>query len=121
LVDDLPACLKFYRDVLGFKVKYGDGKAPYVEFRLDGIVLALFKRGLMCDAIGQKNVPARKKGLDQVVLGIKVADVDKAYGSLRSKGVKFVTAPTDRPDWRIRVAHFRDPDGNLLEINALRK
>jgi catechol 2,3-dioxygenase-like lactoylglutathione lyase family enzyme len=23
----------------------------------------------------------------------------------------------DRPEWGIRTAHFRDPDGNLIEIN----
>lgn len=27
------------------------------------------------------------------------------------------TPSQDRPDWGVRVAHFRDPDGNLIEIN----
>jgi len=29
----------------------------------------------------------------------------------------FETEPTDRSVWGIRTAHFRDPDGNLIEIN----
>lgn len=46
----------------------------------------------------------------------EVDDVDVAYQQLRDKGITFVTEPLDRPDWGIRTAHFRDPDGNLIEI-----
>jgi lactoylglutathione lyase len=35
---------------------------------------------------------------------------------LKSKGVTFLTEPNDMPTWGIRVAHFRDTEGNLLEI-----
>jgi hypothetical protein len=28
-----------------------------------------------------------------------------------------VGAPQDRPEWGIRVAHVRDPDGTLVEVN----
>lgn len=31
-------------------------------------------------------------------------------------GVELATPATDRPDWGIRTAHFRDPAGNLIEI-----
>ncbi|WP_343423381.1 hypothetical protein [Candidatus Flexifilum breve] len=24
--------------------------------------------------------------------------------------------PTNRPDWSMRTVHFRDPDGNLVEL-----
>jgi catechol 2,3-dioxygenase-like lactoylglutathione lyase family enzyme len=45
-----------------------------------------------------------------------VESVDAAYGELRAKGISFLAEPGDRSDWGIRVAHFRDPDGNLIEI-----
>ena len=32
------------------------------------------------------------------------------------KGVEFAVGPTDRPDWYLRTAHFRDPEGNLIEL-----
>jgi catechol 2,3-dioxygenase-like lactoylglutathione lyase family enzyme len=42
--------------------------------------------------------------------------VDEAYRQLQARGVAFVTIPQSREEWGIRTAHFRDPDGNLLEI-----
>ncbi|MFV9644620.1 MAG: VOC family protein, partial [Desulfobacterales bacterium] len=47
----------------------------------------------------------------------EVPNVDKATQELKAKGVVFETEPTDRSVWGIRTAHFRDPDGNLIEIN----
>ena len=36
---------------------------------------------------------------------------------LKGSGTAFLTDPHDRPDWGIRVAHLRDPDGNLVELS----
>jgi lactoylglutathione lyase len=44
--------------------------------------------------------------------------VDATYADLKARGVHFVTEPADQEAWVLRVAHFRDPDGNLIEINA---
>ena len=33
------------------------------------------------------------------------------------RGARPVAPPVDRPAWGIRTAHYRDPDGNLVEIN----
>ncbi|MBA3430350.1 MAG: VOC family protein, partial [Actinobacteria bacterium] len=44
--------------------------------------------------------------------------VDSAYEALTSRGAQFVTQPHDQEAWVIRVAHLRDPDGNLVEIYA---
>jgi catechol 2,3-dioxygenase-like lactoylglutathione lyase family enzyme len=52
------------------------------------------------------------------VLCFDVGDVDATHRALAGQGVVFLTPPTDRPAWMIRTAHFRDPDGNLVEINA---
>ncbi len=30
--------------------------------------------------------------------------------------VEFITKPTEQKDWGIKVAHFRDPAGSLVEI-----
>jgi len=47
-----------------------------------------------------------------------VKDIETSVDELREKGVVFINEIHDRPDWGIRVAHFRDPDGNLIEINT---
>jgi catechol 2,3-dioxygenase-like lactoylglutathione lyase family enzyme len=43
--------------------------------------------------------------------------VDAVCRQLQAHGVALAVGPTDHPDWGIRTAHFRDPDGNLIEIN----
>jgi lactoylglutathione lyase len=45
-----------------------------------------------------------------------VDNVDEVYQRLKDHNGILMAPPTDRPDWGIRTAHFRDPDGNLIEI-----
>jgi hypothetical protein len=45
--------------------------------------------------------------------------VDAETERLRSLGVSFETEPATYPGFGIRAAHFRDPDGNLIEIIEL--
>ena len=47
---------------------------------------------------------------------IEVDNVDKKFKELKNKYIKFITEPKDMEAWGIRVAHFRDPEKNLIEI-----
>lgn len=118
LVSDHDACLRFYRDTLGFELIMGGESQVYSELKAgDGIILALFLRQFMAEAIGTQDLPATANAQDRVALTFEVENVEAAYTRLRERGVEFVAAPVDRQDWMIRTAHFRDPDGNLIEIN----
>lgn len=118
LVSDHDACLRFYRDTLGFDLIMGGEDQVYSELKAgDGIILALFLRQAMSQAIGTQDLPADASAQDRVVFTFEVESVDAAYERLRERGVEFVAAPKDRPEWMIRTAHFRDPAGNLIEIN----
>ena len=46
-----------------------------------------------------------------------VKSVDETFAELKKRGATIEREPQDRPDWMLRVAHFRDPAGNLLEIH----
>ncbi|WP_227379789.1 VOC family protein [Haladaptatus halobius] len=116
LVADYQECFHFYRDVLGFEVGWGDEKSYYADFETGNATLALFGREEMADAVGATEKPSNTPGQDEVALIFRVESVDETHQSLRRK-IEFVTEPHDRPDWGIRVAHFRDPNGNLIEIN----
>ena len=117
LVRDYATCFRFYRDVLGLEVGFGDETSGYADFQTGEVSLAIFDRGEMAAAIGTEHLPAFAETQDGVSLIFAVESVDAEYELLRSQGVNFIAEPHDQPDWGIRVAHFRDPDGTLIEVN----
>jgi catechol 2,3-dioxygenase-like lactoylglutathione lyase family enzyme len=116
LVKDYQACLHFYRDILEFEVNWDDG--DYAGFQDGDMRLAIFKRDMQAEAIGNTDKPLDAECQDKLALIFEVQDVDAYHQHLKSKGVQFIKAPLDYPDWGIRAAYFRDPDGNLIEINC---
>ncbi|UCZ53984.1 VOC family protein [Bacillus shivajii] len=117
LVKDYETCFKFYKDTLGFEVDWGDENTNYAQFQTGGHLLAIFGRKMMADAVGKSDRPLEAQQMDRIVLIFRVDNVDESAYSLKKNGVSLDLEPVDRPDWGIRVAHFRDPDGNLIEIN----
>ena len=122
LVTNFDACFHFYRDVLGFRVVWGEEGGAYASFsNPDGDVqpiLALFKRDLMAAVIHTTGLPADAVCQDRVLLAIEVEDVDQFAATLKARGIELLVEPHNQPDWGIRCAFFRDPDGNLIEINV---
>ncbi len=114
LVKDFPTSFLFYRDTLGLAPTFGGADDVYADLDTGGASLALFQSELMEAAVGPDAAPA--DGRDKAALVFEVADVDEAVGALQAKGVVFLTPPQDRPDWGIRTAHLRDPEGNLIEM-----
>lgn len=114
LVDDYQACFYFYRDTLGFEVTWGDENSNYADFKFRGVTLGVFERRQMVEALGNVYVKNGSRE-DRAALIFKVDDVEKMYQEWKDK-VTFITEPVEQKDWGIKVAHFRDPDGNLLEI-----
>jgi lactoylglutathione lyase len=95
LVSDFKQSADFYRDVLEFPVSWYEESMEYALFN---------------------NEPKQPGSAPGFLLNLSVEDVDAAYNKLREKGVLFITEPHDRKEWNARIAHFQDPDGNLLEI-----
>lgn len=117
LVKDYLAALRFYRDVLQFPVSWGDETTGYISFDTGGVLLAVFGRQAQADAVGAGDLPTEAVAQDSFVLTFKVDDVDAEYERLRLRGVTFIAPPVDRPNWGERTAHFRDPEGNLIELD----
>jgi lactoylglutathione lyase len=117
LVKDYPLCFQFYRDVLGFKAVWGDENSGYADFETESAIIALFGREEMAGAVDKSDLPFDVAAQDRASLIFEAHNVDEVTKELKTKGVVFETGPTDRPEWGIRTAHFRDPDGNLIEIN----
>ncbi len=117
LVSDFPTCFRFYQETLGLTPRF-NLEDVYAEFDISGQTLALYHRNLMAEAVGAAAKPASADAQDTAMLVLAAADLDTAVEVLQSRGIVFAAAPQDRPDWGVRTAHFRDPDGNLIEINS---
>jgi len=106
----------FYRDALGLKPTWGKPGENYASFAFPGGgEIAIFRRSMMADAVGTAAHPSTRQEQDTAVLILSVDDVDALYGRLKG-AVEFTNAPADRAAWGIRAAHFRDPDGSLIEV-----
>ena len=117
LVNDFDKAFTFYNDTLGLECTWGKPGDNFASFNI-GIEsgLAIFKAELMSMAINNVDAKKNEQLQDKFAIIIAVENVSDNYAKLKNKGVTFLTEPKDMPDWGIRVAHFRDTEGNLLEI-----
>ncbi|MEP6754154.1 MAG: VOC family protein [Chthonomonadales bacterium] len=116
LTNNYKGMFLFYRDVLGFKPCYGDENDVYGEFETGDTTIALFMREFMSGVVGTGDKPTDADAQDRVAFIFEVESVDESTVTLKSRGAEFITQPEDRPEWGIRTSHFRDPDGNLIEL-----
>jgi catechol 2,3-dioxygenase-like lactoylglutathione lyase family enzyme len=105
-VRDFERALAFYTETLGMPLAHGsDG---WAQLDTGAAQLALERVG-----------PGEADG--EALLGrfvgvsLAVADVDAVHARLRSRGVEFL-GPPERMPWGGTLAHFRDPEGNVLTL-----
>ncbi len=104
-VSDIERAVAFYRDILGMRFLF---QAPpgLAFFDCDGV-------RLMLDA------PAAAQAGKGSVIYYKVAELDKAFETLSTRGLVFEARPhliARLSDHELWMAFFRDPDGNLLAL-----
>ena len=83
----------------------------------EGYNIVFVEAGTTAIEIVEENTATAREG-GWRHLALEVADLDAAYGELAAKGVPFHEAPRDFPPQapKVRIAFFRDPDGNELEL-----
>ena len=117
LVTHFKECFRFYRDVMGFKPGFGTENDTYADFEVGAVNISIFDKNEMSAVLGTTDLPVRAPSQDSACFTFAVENVDSFCEHVREMGVSLLTEPTDHPDWGIRTVHFRDPDGNLIEIN----
>ncbi|MFE8700617.1 VOC family protein [Cytobacillus sp. FJAT-54145] len=117
LVTNFDECFLFYRDILEFRVSWGELGGGYASFEAeDGGSFAIFSKDEMAETLGTEHLPSNVEAQDRFALIFRTDDMEAVVGRLRAKGVSLVAEVNDRPEWGIRTAHLRDPEGNLIEI-----
>lgn len=120
-VDDMPAMVRFYRDVLGFEITEGED-AVNVYLIKDGTLFMLYERKNF------EKMTSRKyeylKGLNghfEIALYVDTfEEVDKEYARIISQGGCSILEPTTEP-WGQRTCYIADPEGNLIEIGSFNR
>jgi lactoylglutathione lyase len=115
LTRDFKKSAAFYRDTMAFPVKWYEESMEYALFDNGETKIELFSQKGFYEAIGETNAP-EAGAPSKFVLNFQVDNVDVTYAELSEKGVVFYRKPQDKVEWNARVAHFHDPDGNLIEI-----
>lgn len=103
-VSDLDRSIAFYRDTLGFEL----------HERIDELKWAKVRSPVQNVSIGLGVAPDAP-GSGGMSLNFTVADIDKAREILESKGVQFAGPTMTVPD-KVRLADFKDPDGNRIRL-----
>ncbi|MBY0089286.1 hypothetical protein BTA37_09935 [Priestia megaterium] len=116
LVKDFKKSVEFYKDLLGIPISWYEDEMEYALFNNGETKIELLSQKAMMKVIGNKDESLSGESPSNFLLQFEVEDVDKTYDYLRENGIEFVTDPHDRKEWRSRIAHFRDPDKNLIEI-----
>ncbi len=115
LVADFAEAVHFWRDLMKLSLQFQDETLGYAYFDLGKAGLELMGHNDFAAAMGEDTPVTRPQGR-QVVIDMRVDDVDSTYAELISQGAVSVSAPQDRPLWRARTAHIADPDGHVIEL-----
>lgn len=118
-VENFQACKSFYQEVMGLNIKFEDDMDEYVEFDANAIRLTLFNRKKLTDFIPTSEPLSYDPHNAQVVLSFQVQNLDDAIAYLKSHGVEILAPATNYPDRGFLSTCFRDPDGNLIELEQM--
>lgn len=104
-VTDFPRAVEFYRDTLGLEQSKEYDRIPGGEFETGNLTLQILDSA----AIG------RDFTANGSPLALRVDDVEAARAELIDQGVEFLGETID--SGVCHMAHFKDPDGNVLILH----
>ena len=112
-------CFDFYTKKIGLVAVWGDRNGPYTSFAVSEDAppcFAIFAADNMPMFRGYRH-PDGVAQPDTIVAVIPSHDLDADYRRLKEAGVQFLGEPQSIEAWGMRCTYFRDPEGNLFELN----
>ena len=109
-VRDFERAVRFYSETLGMKLSHRSDEMGWAQLALAGADIGL-----------ERDRGERENGDDEDMVGrvvgvsLAVEDIQQTYEVLRARGVEFLRPPAKMP-WGGVLAHFKDPDGNVLTL-----
>lgn len=110
-VTDWARAVRFYTETVGIPAVVRDDSAGWAQLDTGSGQLAL-------ERVDPGDEEGRALVGRFVGVSLAVADVELAYRRLRDRGVEF-PGPPERQPWGEVLAHFRDPDGNVITLVGL--
>ena len=125
--NDPDAALAFYRDVLGFEVRNDVGYNGMRWITVGpagqpGTSIVLYPPSAtpgITDDERRTIVEMMAKGTYATIV-LATADLDATFARLQARGAEVMQEPIDQP-YGLRDCAFRDPAGNHLRIQELKK
>ncbi|NEN81796.1 VOC family protein [Paenibacillus elgii] len=104
MVSDFNKAVQFYVETLGLQLQH-QVEGHFAQVEVPGLTIGLL-------------YPAGEQGFQQgksesISIGFEVQELESAIGVLKSRGVEFQHIMENNGT---RLAHFSDPDGNLLYL-----
>ena len=128
VVSNMEKSLKFYRDLLGLKIKslvneegkFLDNMLSHENVKNKVAKLYAKNGNVLVELINSKSY-GNKKDRDFFTIGAShfaftVDDLEKTYDYLVKNGVKFTAPPQQTPDGFAKVTFCEDPDGTPIEL-----
>jgi catechol 2,3-dioxygenase-like lactoylglutathione lyase family enzyme len=116
-VHDEKTALRFYRDLLGFKVvKKAKEDVNYIKQLLGVVNVEYIKLKKDDDMIEMYLMPRDKQKGRWNHLAFSVDDVDALYIKLIGEQVKFMSPPIIDPAGECKLCFCYDYDGNMIEL-----
>ncbi|NJN00081.1 MAG: VOC family protein, partial [Phormidesmis sp. RL_2_1] len=91
-------------------------KGYQLKFEIGQMRLSLFRQQEMAEILRTTDQPATAECQDKFGLILAVHDIDAIYHELRQANVAFAEPPTQNAEFALKVAYFRDPEGNLIGL-----
>lgn len=113
-------CFDFYTKKLGLIAIWGDRNGPYTSFATSSDTppcFAIFSGEAMSMFQGYQQPDVDSAVTDTIVAVIPTLDLEGDYLRLKEAGVIFLGEPQFIEAWGMRCTYFRDPEGNLFELN----